>query len=136
MIQIPLFQVVAVLGVVGLIPAQSSMQAKFGRFLRGAASVAQAGHRLHCAPVVVQPRVPHYAPVPHCQPAPRGHWETVQEQVMVPGFWQEQHVPPTYGWILQSCGHQVWGVIDAGGCRQVWIPARWETRCRQVWVSC
>lgn len=65
-----------------------------------------------------------------------GHWETVCEQVLVPGYWTEQHVPPSYGWIYSSCGHRQWGLIDRGGCRRIWVPARYETRHRQVWVRC
>lgn len=68
--------------------------------------------------------------------APRGHWETVHEQVLVPGYWHDEHVPPTYGWICDPCGRRRWGIVDPGGCRRVWVPARWETRCRRVWVSC
>ncbi len=138
----PMFGVVALLGVVVSVPAQGSTQSRFGRFLHGAVSVARASHAMHCPPVVhVAPApachpAPRCQPIPRCQPAPRGHWETVREQVLVPGYWQEQHVPPTYGWITDRCGHRHWGIIDAGGCRQVWVPARWETRCRQVWVSC
>lgn len=126
----PLSGVVALFGLVLALPAQHAGHSRFSRFLRGAAEVVQAGHRAHCPPVVPCP------PSPRVYRAPRGHWETVHEQVLVPGFWQDQHVPPTYGWITQSCGRRVWGIVDPGGCRRVWVPARWETRCRQVWVTC
>ena len=65
-----------------------------------------------------------------------GRWETVCEQVLVPGYWTEERVPATYGWIYSSCGHRHWGLIDRGGCRRVWVPERYETRHRRVWVAC
>ncbi|MCA8965248.1 MAG: hypothetical protein H6838_00175 [Planctomycetes bacterium] len=66
----------------------------------------------------------------------RGRWETVCEQVLVPGYWKEEHVPARYGWIYSGCGHRHWGLIDRGGCRRVWVPERYETRHRRVWVRC
>lgn len=65
-----------------------------------------------------------------------GRWETVCEQVLVPGYYREEHVPPSYGWIYDRCGHRHWGMIDRGGCRRVWVPERYETRHRRVWVRC
>lgn len=80
----------------------------------------------------------HFGPVLRFPlPLPRGHWETVTETVMVEaGHWHEEHVPPVYGWVFDHCGRRYWGVIEAGYCRRVWCPPRYETRCRQVWVSC
>lgn len=117
---------VALIGLSLTLPAQHSHGSKFGQFLRGAASVL--------APVPPMPFAPR--PAGHMHGHQRGHWQTIQEQVLVPGYWQEQHVPPTYGWIVQPCGRRVWGIVDQGGCRRVWVPARWETRTRQVWVVC
>lgn len=65
-----------------------------------------------------------------------GHWDTIYEDVLVPGYWHEEHVPPTYGWIYERCGARHWGIVDAGGCRRVWIEARCERRARRVWVPC
>ncbi|HEX5050527.1 MAG TPA: hypothetical protein VFZ65_02030 [Planctomycetota bacterium] len=65
----------------------------------------------------------------------QGHWETRCEQVLVPGYWSEEHVPATYGWIYSLCGHREWGIVDRGGCRRVWVPDRWETRSHRVWVA-
>jgi hypothetical protein len=101
-------------------PAQLRIEGNLGRHIRGVVNIG-AGH---------EHRHDHRGPVS------RGHWETVHEQVLVPGYWREEHVPPTYGWISDRCGHRHWGVVDAGGCRRVWVPDRWETRCRQVWVRC
>jgi len=76
----------------------------------------------------------------HHYPAPRpvhtGHWHTVNEQVYVPGCFREEHLPPRYGWVIDSCGHRHWDVIEPGGCRRVWVPPHYETRSRQVWVGC
>lgn len=70
-------------------------------------------------------------------PAPRGHWETVCETVLVEaGHWHEDYVPPVYGWVYDHCGCRVWGIVEAGYCRRVWCPPRYETRTRQVWVAC
>ncbi|MBL8732624.1 MAG: hypothetical protein JNN13_09680 [Planctomycetes bacterium] len=68
--------------------------------------------------------------------APRGRWETVTERVLVPGYWREEHVPPVYGWRFDHCGHRYWGIVQEGGCRRIWVPPHWETRCRQVFVRC
>lgn len=65
-----------------------------------------------------------------------GRWETRWERVLVPGFWREEHVPPSYGWIHDRCGRRHWGIVDPGGCRQVWVPGRYEMRQTRVWVRC
>jgi hypothetical protein len=76
------------------------------------------------------------APVVSRVPQPRGHWEDRCEQVLVPGYWTEQHVPPTYGWIRGHCGRREWGIVAPGGCQRTWVPARFEHRTRRVWVGC
>lgn len=122
----PMLVVAAVVAAAVSAPAQVSIEGRLGRHIH--------------ASVIVDGRAPHHRDVreqvrryPVRQ---RGHWDTVHEQVLVPGYWREDHVPPTYGWITNHCGHRHWGMVDPGGCRRVWVPARWETRCRQVWVSC
>ena len=65
-----------------------------------------------------------------------GRWETRWERVVVPGYWHEEHVPPSYGWIHDRCGRRYWGVVDPGGCRRVWVPERCEMRQTRVWVRC
>ena len=117
--------VASLLGLAVSASAQVSFEARLGRHLRGSVAVTGdfgSGGR-------------GYSGREHRQHG-QGHWETVHEQVLVPGYWREEHVPPTYGWIFDPCGHRRWGIIDQGGCRRVWVPARWETRCRRVWVSC
>lgn len=122
----PLFCVAALLGVAVSAPAQISFEGRIGRHVRGSVVVGHRDHHDHR----------HYAPVRRMPAPPRGHWKTVYEEVLVPGYWREEHVPPTYGWIVESCGHRRWGMVAPGGCRRVWVPARYETRARQVWVAC
>jgi hypothetical protein len=136
----PMLVLAALLGAAVSAPAQVVIEARLGRDLRGAVVIGNQrdyrdrdrdhrDHRRfdrsrdHCEPI-------------RRAPLPRGRWETVEEQYLVPGYWDEHHVPPTYGWIYDHCGRRHWGIIDHGGCRRVWVPARWETRCRQVWVTC
>lgn len=123
----PLLVLAAVMAAAVSAPAQLRLESSLGRHVRAVVDLGREprSHRDHN----------HCEPAP-CRPVQRGHWETVHEQFLVPGYWREEHVPPTYGWVLDPCGHRHWGVVDAGGCRRVWVPARWETRCRQVWVTC
>lgn len=123
----PLLCVATLLGVV--VPAtaqQISFEGRIGRSLVGQVVVDHGHH----GPARPRPAVRSRAP------APRGHWQTIHEQVLVPGYWHEEHVPPTFGWRRDACGRLHWGVVDPGGCRRVWVPARWETRSRRVWVAC
>lgn len=63
-----------------------------------------------------------------------GHYVTRCEQVLVPGYWDVEYHPAVYGWVYDSCGHRVWGVTEPAHDHRVWVPARYETRSRQVWV--
>lgn len=146
----PLLTVVALLGAAVSAPAQIKVEGQIGRAVRGSVVLGQrqpAGHETFRGPRDERgqrsPRggeVRHEdrdrRPVRHLPPQPRGYWKTVCEEYLVPGYFTEEHVPPTFGWVYDHCGHRVWGVVDPGGCRQVWVPARWETRTRQVWVAC
>jgi hypothetical protein len=129
--RLPFFCVVALLGAAVSAPAQFSIEASIGRNVRGSVAVGQHdGHRHVVAREPVR-RTQHSAPV-----VIHGHWKTVCEEVFVPGCWREEHVPPTYGWVYGSCGHAHWGIVDAGGCRKIWVPGHYETRTRSVWVAC
>ena len=135
MMRFPLLCVVALLGAAVSAPAQISIEGRIGRHVVGQVVVGHGGHRDHGGHKHRDAR--RVTPPARRVPAPaHGHWTSVEEQHLVPGYWQEQHVPPTYGWIVDSCGHRRWGIVDAGGCRRVWVPARWETRTRRVWVPC
>ncbi|MFN3243935.1 MAG: hypothetical protein ACE37K_20685 [Planctomycetota bacterium] len=63
-----------------------------------------------------------------------GRWETRCERVLVPGYWDRQHVPAVFGWIYDSCGRRHWGIVTPACYQRVWVPARYETRSRRVWV--
>jgi len=125
----PLFCVVALLGAAVSAPAQVSIQGRIGRHVQGSVSIGRADHHgrhAHREPIR---RLPVRSPV-------HGHWQTVCEQVLVPGCWREEHVPPTYGWVYDSCGHRYWDIVDHGGCRRVWVPPRYEHQNRRIWVPC
>jgi len=115
------------------LPAQWSIEARIGRSLGTAIRVADCAprHRAPCPPVR---RV--FDDCHDRHDRQRGHWQTVSEQFLVPGYWRDEHVPPTYGWVVDHCGCRRWAMVDPGGCRRVWVPDRWETRTRQVWVRC
>jgi hypothetical protein len=147
MMRLSLLSMAAVMVAAVSAPAQITVDAKLGRSIRGAVTVGSPAHHGHGHHDRRDHRGHDHrhdhrgrhepirrAPAPHH--GHHGHWRTVEEQVLVPGFWRDEHVPPTYGWIHDSCGHRRWGIVDAGGCRRVWVPARWETRCRKVWVPC
>jgi hypothetical protein len=134
MMRFPLLSVAVLLLAAVSAPAQISIEAKLGRNVRAGVVLGGRDHGSHDHGNRDGYRVPRDSSRRCPPPAPRGHWETVHEQVLVPGYWHDEHVPATYGWIYSSCGHRQWGLIDAGGCRRVWVPARWETQCRQVWV--
>ena len=63
-----------------------------------------------------------------------GRWVTRCEQVLVPGYWDRHYVPAVHGWVLNVCGVRVWGVVSPAGYRDVWVPARYDTQRRRVWV--
>src|SRR5687767_12569972 len=142
MIKLPLVCVAAVLAAAVSAPAQVSIEGRLGRSVRGEVTLGRdAGHHNHRDSRGNRPVLrDHRDHRDRRNDSRHGHdhhshgrWETVHEQVLVPGYWREDHVPATYGWITEPCGHRYWGIVDQGGCRRVWVPARWETRCRQVW---
>lgn len=112
------------------LPAQLTVDARFGLHVGGAVRLADCGdhHRS------IRPSPQRMAD--DCRVRSHGHWQTVTEQVLVPGFWRDDWVAPTYGWVVDFWGCRRWVMIDPGGCRRVWVPDRWETRTRQVWVRC
>jgi hypothetical protein len=118
------------------VPAQWSIEARFGRPVRPAAPAGPAVRVVDGSPRHRGPCPPARRLFDDCRTLPRGHWQTVSEQFLVPGFWRDEHVPPTYGWVVDCWGRRCWAMVDPGGCRQVWVPARWELRTRQVWVNC
>jgi hypothetical protein len=134
---IPVLSLAALLFASISAPAQIRIEGRFGRLQIGCGPVVAPPVR-HCPPV------PHCEPVQHCPPPPvrrhgrqHGYWETRCERVLVSsGYWREECVPPTYGWVRSPCGGRHWGVVDPGGHRSVWVPEVWETRTVRVWLPC
>ncbi len=122
-------------------PAQVAIEARLGKHVRVGAVIPVGGHSHSYGDRHSHRHSDRHSYQRHGHgghhPAPRvsGHWKVVYEDVTIPGYWREDHVPPRYGWIYDHCGRR-WGIVDAGGCRRVWVPARCETRSRRVWVPC
>jgi hypothetical protein len=143
MMKLPVICVAALLAAAVSAPAQVSVQGNLGRLFRGN---DRSRHEVVQRGPVQHDRHNHgghhnhnhggHNGHRHHVPVQRGHWQTIEEQVLVPGYWHDEHVPATYGWVYDACGHRHWGIVSAAGCRRVWVPARWETRCRRVWVAC
>ena len=78
-----------------------------------------------------------YYPPPPPPPPPQrwvpGHYETRNERVLVPGYWDTVTVPAEYGWARHGC-RQVWVMINPECTRRVWVPERYEYRETRVWV--
>jgi len=56
------------------------------------------------------------------------------DEVLLPGHWDLRYVPAVYGWSRDGCGGRRWGVVAPAGHRHVWVPARYESQRRRVWV--
>ncbi len=65
-----------------------------------------------------------------------GSWQTISEEVRVPGYWREECVPAQYGWVRDHCGRMLWTIVVPACHRNIWVPPHCETRSRQVWVPC
>jgi hypothetical protein len=118
--------VLSLLGVAAAAPAQLRIEGFFGHHVAVAATF---GDCWRPRPVPVR-----YAP-PVCYAPPRGHWETVCEQVLVPGYWRQECAPARYGWVRDHCGRAVWGVIEPEHTARIWVPASYRTERHRVWVA-
>lgn len=142
-----LIAVAGLLGTAVTSPAQLVIEGKLGRDVRVAAHIGAVGHA-HRGPVHTPPIV---RPVSrhrhgHDDHAHRGHgrghghthgyWTTVSEEVTVPGYWREERIPARYGWVVDSCGHRIWSIVEPGCTHRVWVPPRCEVRTRRVFVRC
>lgn len=133
--------VVVLLGLAAMAPAQFRIEGSIGRHVQVGVQVAA-------------PRAPVLrAPAGHDHGHGRSHdrgrgwdrddrssrhgrWETVCEQVWVDGYWHEEHVPARYGWVTDHCGRRNWVMLEPARCQRTWVPGRYETRHRRVWVRC
>jgi hypothetical protein len=113
------------LGLAAAAPAQFRIEGLIGRNVRIAATIGCRTEARHCED--------YRRPV--CVPRPCGHWETVCEQVWVPGYWREECVPARYGWIETRCGHRHWGEIEPAHTCRTWVEGYYKTEHRQVWVE-
>jgi hypothetical protein len=121
MMRNPILSVAALVGLAVSAPAQLSIEARVGRHIVQSAVVRADVHHDHGR----------HTSQPHRHAEPR--YRMVRERVLVePGYWREEHVPPTYGWVIDACGHRHWGVVTPASCRRVWVPARYEWRVRRV----
>jgi len=61
-----------------------------------------------------------------------GHYETIYQQVWVPGHYRQDYVPPVY---KQKRVHGVTFTImvSNGYHTKVWVPGHYTTKTRQVW---
>jgi hypothetical protein len=118
--------VLSLLGVAAAAPAQFRIEGFFGHHVAVAASFGGFYRPRPFVPVSCAP--------PVCE-APRGHWESVAEQVLVPGYWREECVPARFGWVRDHCGRSVWGVIEPEHTARVWVPPCYRTERHRVWVA-
>ena len=121
---------VALIGLAATLPSQTRFQvrARIGQPPAPAVVVDAAIGGQHHAPHHHDPR--------RSFRRSHGRWELRTERVLIPGYWHDEHVPPTWGWIHDGCGRRHWGIVDPGGCRRVWVPPRYELRTRRVFVAC
>ena len=117
--------IVALLGLAAAAPAQFRIEGSLGRCLSVGLSFGAS-----CAP-------PARIAADRCDDHwRRGRWETRCAQVWVEGRWEERHVGARYGWVRDRCGRAVWGVVVPARCERVFVPGRYETRTRRVFVRC
>jgi hypothetical protein len=63
-----------------------------------------------------------------------GHYETVEQQVWVPGQWRQVCVEPVYESCVDPCGNVTRVLVRRGYHTLVQDPGHYETRYVQVWV--
>jgi hypothetical protein len=76
-------------------------------------------------------------PPPRCEPPQRwipGHYETVREKVVHPGYWDTVTTPAEYAWVKHGCRWE-YTMIKPPCTKRVWVPERCEWIEKQVWVA-
>lgn len=84
----------------------------------------------HCSP-------PPPPPPPRCEPPQRwvpGHYETVREKVVYPGYWDTVTEPAEYAWVKHGCRWE-YKMVKPPCTKRVWVPERCEWIEKQVWVA-
>lgn len=129
--------VLALLGLVPAATAQIQIGARIGRHVSVGATFDS--HRAGVGVRVFHGSGPHRGAYRAPVHAPRhgvatGHFQTITEQVWVPGCTRQVWVPDRYGWIVDSCGRRHWAIVCAGHYETVQEPGYWKTVTRRVWV--
>ena len=74
----------------------------------------------------------HYEPVQVWVP---GRYETREEKVVIPGYWDKVYVAAEYQNVYDRCRQCFIRVlVHDGYCQNVWVPERIECQQVQVWV--
>jgi hypothetical protein len=138
MFRATMITVAALMGLAVSAPAQLHVEAQLGRHVRATADVGgvrfDGRGRVEPRGREYRPFADHRAPVRFERPT--GYWRTITEEVWVPGYFRQEYVPATYGWIVDSCGRRSYEVIAPACTREIWVPGRFECRTRQVFVRC
>ncbi|GDY03033.1 hypothetical protein LBMAG49_23620 [Planctomycetota bacterium] len=113
------------LGFAASAQAQFRIEGLFGSHLRVAALIGG------CGVVGYLPRVSQQV----CAPRPVGHWETVCQQVWVPGYWRYECVPARFGVIESRCGRRFFGEIEPAHTVQAYVQGCYRTDTRNVWIA-
>lgn len=79
-----------------------------------------------------------YAPRTYCPPPPPqrwvpGHYETRQERVCIPGYWDTVVEPAQWAWVRHGWRNE-YVMVRPECARRVWVPERYEWQTTQVWV--
>ena len=130
--------VVVLLGLAAMAPAQFRIEGSLGRHVQVGVQLGAQCAPAFRGPVLRDPVQRDHGRGRDCddRSSRRGHWETVCEQVWVEGYWHEEHVPARYGWVTDHCGRRQWVMLEPARCQRTWVPGRYETRHRRVWVRC
>jgi len=84
------------------------------------------------------------SPAPVCPPRPIGyaqrewipaHWQTVNDNVWIPGREEQVWNAPVYEWRTDHCGRSYSVCVQPGFWSRVCTPGHYEVRPRSVWVE-
>jgi len=63
-----------------------------------------------------------------------GHYEWVTRRVWIPGYWEEEYIPPVYERRFVN-GSEVVVLVRAGYYQQYWVDGYYEHIRERVWVE-
>ncbi len=133
--------VAALFAVLAPSPAQAGQRGRDNTAIAVVAGVATVGIiaalASHNSNVTVDYRVGTFAPPAPPPPPPHrwvpGHYQTVREKIVHPGYWQTVTEPAQFGWVQHGCRWE-YRMIKPAYTRHVWAPERVEWIEKQVWV--